>query len=181
MSKDKKKKKKVNKKVDKKNVEEKVSKKTTAKVDKKATKKAPQEVVQKELKIPEVVKGKDINDETGTRFKAGSARQLAFEAIVKAVKAGKNAGDIRAELSQMRKENGNKYNMDAGYLNFTIACHPEYFKYMSDGTITLIKEPVIKKSSAKVEKQEKVKEMKKSAKKVEKIRKEKKKKNKKSE
>ncbi len=172
MSKDKKKKKKV----DKKNVAKVDKKATSKKVDKKATKKAPKEVVQKELKIPDAVKGKDINPETGTRFKAGSARQLAFETIVKAVKAGKNAGDIRAELSQMRKENGNKYNMDAGYLNFTIASHPEYFKYMSDGTITLIKEPVIKKSSAKVEKQAKVKEMKKSAKKVKKMRDKKKKK-----
>jgi len=172
-----KKKKKVNKKVDKNT--EKVSKETTAKVDKKATKKAPKEVVQKELKIPDAVKGKDIDETTGTRYRAGSARQLAFETILKAVKAGKNASDIRAELSQMRKENGNKYNMDAGYLNFVIASHPEYFKYMSDGTITLIKEPVIKKSSAKVEKQEKVKEMKKSAKKVKKMRDKKKKKKKK--
>lgn len=168
MSKDKKKKKVAKKK----DVTKKVAKKAeTKKVSKK---KEPKAVVQKELKIPEAVKGKDINPETGTRFKAGSARQLAFETIVKAVKNGKEAGDIRKELAQMRKSNGCKYNMDAGYLNFTIASHPEYFKYMTDGTITLIKEPIIKKSSAKVEKAEKVKEMKKSAKKVKKMRKEKK-------
>ena len=188
MSKDKKKKvvkKKVDKKVDKKAVEKapekEAPKKETAK--KQAPKKAPKEKVDKSkvekvINVSKKVEG-EINEATGSRFPLNTARQLAFEIVVKCVKKGMNAKDIRLELLKNNKENGCKWNLDAGYLNFVIASHPEYFKYFQDGHIELIKEPVIKQTSAKEAKKQKVKDMKKSAKKVKEMRKKDKKKDKK--
>lgn len=181
MSKDKKKKKNkknkgveaTSKKVVKKNKGEK-----KVKAEKKASTKKETKVVQKELKIPKGL-GEDLKPETGTRFPNNSARQLAFDVVMKGVKAKKNIKDIRKDLLQVRKENGHKYNLDGGYANYVVSAHPEFFNMYSDGTIELITEPTVDKEALKADKKKTLKASKKVSKEVKKMRK--KKKNKKAE
>lgn len=161
------------KKVKKKSAKEVAPKKVTKKVKAEKTSKAPkkeQKVVQKELTIPKGL-GEDLKPETGTRFPNGSARQLAFDVVMKGVKAKKNIKDIRKDLLQVRKENGHKYNLDGGYANYVVSAHPEFFKMFSDGVIELIKEPTVDREALKADKKNTLKESKKVSKKVKKMRK----------
>lgn len=150
----------------------KVAKKAKVEKTEKVSKKE-EKIVQKELKIPKGL-GEDLKLETGTRFPLNSARQLAFDVVMKGVKAQKNIKDIRKDLLQVRKENGHKYNLDGGYANYVVSAHPEFFNMYSDGTIELIKEPTVDKESLKADKKKTLKESKKVSKKVKKMRKAKK-------
>jgi len=90
-----------------------------------------------------------IDPRTGTRFAPGTARQVAFDIIFDAAKNGKATGEIRETLKANRKENGKKYNLDQGYLNFVIASHPEFFEAYSDGKIKIIGKPTPDPEAAK--------------------------------
>ena len=91
----------------------------------------------------------DIDPRTGTRFSPGSARQQAFDIIFELASDGKNAKEIRAALKSARKDAGNKYNLDPGYLHYVIAMHPEMFEAYSDGEVKVISKPKIDKEAAK--------------------------------
>ncbi len=84
---------------------------------------------------------RDIRPETGTRFRAGTSQQLAYDITLRGAKKGHNVKKIRAKLAAERKETGGKRNLDAGYFNFVVACHPEHFKVWSDGRVEVIAEP----------------------------------------
>jgi len=108
----------------------------------------------KEVKLLIVKSGKanpkdPIDPRTGTRFHPDTARQLAFEIIAKMASDGKNTRDIRTKLKDSRKENGCKYNMDSGYLNYVVATHPEFFECYSDGKINVLKKAKPDKALAK--------------------------------
>jgi hypothetical protein len=103
-----------------------------------------------------------IDPRTGTRFEPNSARQLAFNVITKAIKEGKKVKEIREILAATRKDSGSPYNLDAAYLNFVIASHPEMFQVKSDGVVTIVKEPVPDPEAAKKFEEEKEKRRKKA-------------------
>ncbi len=124
----------------------------------------------REFKVVKKVIEKEFNVETGSRFKKGTAKQLAFEVIVAGVKEGKNYGEIKQDLIKIRKENGYRYDLDSAYLNYVVSSHPEYFEVYVDGTIKLIKEPVIDVNAIADNKRRNVNEMRKVARKVRKMR-----------
>ena len=84
---------------------------------------------------------KPILAETGTRFNSNSARQLAFDHVVKFIEDGKRLNEMRELMTLVRKDNGYKYNLDAGYVRFAIGCHPEFFKVYNDDTVELVRTP----------------------------------------
>ena len=90
-----------------------------------------------------------IDPRTGTRFAPGTARQVAFDLIFNAAKNGKVANEIREILKANRKENGKKFNLDQGYLNFVVASHPEFFEAYSNGEIKILKSPSPDPTAAK--------------------------------
>ena len=91
----------------------------------------------------------NIDPRTGTRFAPGSARQLGFDIVHKLAKEGKGVKEIREALANTRKEKGSPYNLDIGYLNFTVASHPEMFEVYDNGVVKIIKEPKIDHEAAK--------------------------------
>jgi len=111
--------------------------------------KVVKEKVEKKLKEPEKIPVKsskanskaNIDPRTGTRFTPGSARQTAFEIIMKAAKDGKNVRETRDILKSHKKENDKdiKYNLDPGYLNYTVAMHPEFFEVWDSGSVKHVK------------------------------------------
>jgi len=113
-----------------------------------------------------------IHPATGTRFEPGSARQVAFEIIANAVKEGKNAKDIRAILAGTKKEKGAKFSLDAGYLNYVYATHPEMFKVYNNGKVEMIAQPKPDPEAAKKLEEEKAAKKKKAEEAREKRRKE---------
>ena len=90
-----------------------------------------------------------IDPRTGTRFPPNCARQQAFEIIYKMAKEEKNAKEIREKLKSARKSEGNKYNLDPGYLHFTIAMMPEFFQIWNDGVVDVLKDPKPDPAAAK--------------------------------
>ena len=119
--------------------ETKAETKTEKKVEKKE--KTPKEVKKIHVQSQKANATVNINPHTGTRFQPGSARQLGFDIILKGVKEGKNVKEIREILKNTRKDTGAPYNMDIGYVNFVVACHPEFFEVFTNGTIKILKEP----------------------------------------
>lgn len=101
------------------------------------------------LNVPKAFEGKELRPETGTRFNLGSARQLAFENVMKLAKEGKNIKEIRKNVSLIRKENGAKHNLDPAYVNFVLATHSDFFESFTDGTVKVIKEPTVDKEALK--------------------------------
>jgi hypothetical protein len=87
------------------------------------------------------VSERELRPETGTRFRANTSQQLAFDITLKGARKGHNVKQIRAKLAAERKETGGQRNLDAGYFNFVVACHPEYFQVWSDGRVEIIAEP----------------------------------------
>jgi hypothetical protein len=111
---------------------------------------------------------------TGTRFDPGTARQLAFDIVLKMAKDGKNAKQIREVLAVTRKDNKEKpakFSLDVGYLNFVVASHPEFFKVWTDGRVEILKEPKVDPEAAKKYEEEKANRKKKAEKAREKRRK----------
>ena len=113
--------------------------KTEKKVEKKE--KAPKEVKKVNVQSVKANAKTNINPATGTRFQAGSARQLGFDIVLKGTKEGKNIKEIREILKNTRKETGAAFNMDIGYVNFVVASHPDFFEVFTDGSIKILKEP----------------------------------------
>jgi hypothetical protein len=113
--------------------------KTEKKVEKKE--KAPKEVKKVNVQSVKANAKTNINPSTGTRFQAGSARQLGFDIVLKGTKEGKNVKEIREILKNTRKETGAAFNMDIGYVNFVVASHPDFFEVFTDGSIKILKEP----------------------------------------
>lgn len=91
----------------------------------------------------------DLNVLTGTRYAPNTSKQMAFDIILKNANNGKKVKEIRAELARCRKENGFARNLDAGYFNFAVAMHPEFFEVYSDGTVRVKKEPKPDKEALK--------------------------------
>jgi len=99
---------------------------------------------------------REVNSVTGTRFKPRTSQQLAFDIVVKGINKGHDVDKIRKALADTRKENGAERNLDAGYFNLAVGCHPEYFEVWNTGEIKLIKEPTpdpeaVKKEAEKQE------------------------------
>lgn len=113
-----------------------------------------------------------IHPATGTRFEPGSARQLAFDIVYKMAKEGKSVKDIRAVLAGTKKDKGAKFSLDAGYLNYTVASHPEMFRVWNSGKIEVIQEPKPDPEAAKKLEEEKAAKKKKAEEAREKRRKE---------
>ena len=113
-----------------------------------------------------------IHPATGTRFDPGSARQLAFDIVANAVKEGKNAKDIRAILAGTKKDKGAKFSLDAGYLNYIYATHPEMFKVYNNGKVEMIAQPKPDPEAAKKLEEERAAKKKKAEEAREKRRKE---------
>lgn len=134
-------------------------------------KREPKEKTYKVLKAYSSMENTDFDVETGTRFPKGSARQLAFEHILKGVEAGRTIKDIKKDLMLIRKENGYKYNLDAGYVNFVLSLHPEFFKVFTDGSIKLLKKPVVDMNKIVEHKRKDISNMRKIARRVSDIRK----------
>lgn len=141
--------------------------------------KEPKEKKEKVVEVKEVIlraakanSKTAIHPATGTRFEPGSARQLAFDIIANAVKEGKNAKDIRAILAGTKKEKGAKFSLDAGYLNYVYATHPEMFKVYNNGKVEMIAQPKPDPEAAKKLEEEKAAKKKKAEEAREKRRKE---------
>jgi len=115
-------------------------KEKTEKPVKEKKEKKEKEVTVKVFKHSKARPDDSVNPVTGTRFKPGTSAQVALEIVVAGANNGNSADVIRKELSSYRKENGKDKNLDAGYLPFVIATHPEYFECKTDGTITMVKE-----------------------------------------
>jgi len=114
----------------------------------------------------------NIHPATGTRFEPGSARQLAFDIVATSIKEGKNAKDIRAILAGTKKDKGAKFSLDAGYLNYVVATHPEMFKVYNTGKIEMVAQPKPDPEAAKKLEEEKAAKKKKAEEAREKRRKE---------
>lgn len=136
-----------------------VKKEEGKKEEKKEVVKEVKEVIVKSSKAKPLA---PIDPRTGTRFEPGSARQTAFDIIYKALKEGKKVKEIREILAASKKDKGCKYNLDAAYLNFTVASHPEMFKVFSDGVVKLVQEPKVDPEAAKKFEEEKEKRRKKA-------------------
>lgn len=132
---------------------------------------AKKELSEKRYRMPKKYEDKSEVPDTGTKFEKGSARQLAFSVVYNCVKKGQPVKEIRKEMVMVRKENGYKYNLDASYVNYVLATHPEYFKVYADGSVELLKEMKISPKSMKELRKKDVIEMRKMAKKVKEIRK----------
>ena len=125
-------------------------------------------------KMPDAIKSSEINPMTGSRFKASSARQCAFEVIVDCFKKGMTRQETREELKKHRKDTGCKYNLDAGYFNFVVGGHPEYFKFDEKmGKVVMYKEPKIKTTFAESVKAQEKSSAEKAKSKIQKIKSEK--------
>lgn len=122
-----------------------------AKTEEKGEKKekAPKEVKKVNVKSVKASSTTAIDPRTGTRFTPNSARQLAFEIVIKMAKEGKNVKEIRDVLAKTRKENGSAFNLDVGYLNYVVACHPEMLEVYTDGKVKVVAEPKIDAEAAK--------------------------------
>jgi len=107
---------------------------------KKKAPKKPKEVVVVEMTHKKAEVGKEIHPATGSRFAPNTSKQIALEHIVAAIADGKDMKDIRKSLGEYKKQNGQARSLDAGYLAFCVATHPEYFEAKSDGSIKLLKE-----------------------------------------
>ena len=123
---------------DKKEKKNKEEKKNVDKVSKEKKAKEPEKIPVKSSKANPKA---NIDPRTGTRFTPGSARQTAFEIIVKAAKDGKTVGETRDILKSHKKENDKniKYNLDPGYLNYSVAMHPEFLEVWDSGTAKHVK------------------------------------------
>jgi len=133
-----------------------------AKEEKKA--KAPKktkEIVVKTITHKKSEHEKDINPATGSRFSANTSKQTALDVIVASIEDGKDIREIRKVLADHRKENGKEKNLDAGYLAFCVASHPEYFEVKTDNSIQQVKkfkpDPEAAKKQAKLEEERKAK------------------------
>lgn len=123
--------------------------------------KKPKEVKKLIVKSAKARPKDSIVPHTGTRFKPDTARQLAFDIVYKGAKAGKKVKEIRKELADTRKDNGNSWNLDAAYINFVAAYHPDFFELFSDGTVKILKEPKPdKEAAAKLDAEREVKKKK---------------------
>jgi hypothetical protein len=125
--------------------------------------KKPVEVTPITFKHPKAETAKEIHPATGSRFAPGTSKQIALDLIVSLVKAGKGAKEVRAALAEYRKENGKDRNLDAGYLAFCVASHPEYFECKSNGEIKLVKEFTPDPEAAKKLEEERAKRLAKKA------------------
>lgn len=114
------------------------------------------------------------NPATGTRFKVATSQQIAYDIVRDCIKAGKDTfKDIRAELNSYRKENGKDKDLEAGYLNYVLASHPEDFEARRDEGVEKIKllndvqpDPeAVKKELEKEEKKKKARQERKAGKK----------------
>jgi hypothetical protein len=117
-------------------------------------------------KCSEKITQRKFFPETGTRFPPKSAKQLAFDILIKGAKEGKKIEDIKREMIMVRREHGYKFDLDQAYPVYCIACHPEFFKYYSDGSIKVIRMPKIDNEARAVKRMTDVKEMKKNRTKV---------------
>jgi hypothetical protein len=125
-------------------------------------------------KMPDTLKSSEINPLTGSRFKASSARQCAFEVIVDCFNKGMTRQETREELKKHRKDTGCKYNLDAGYFNFVVGGHPEYFKFdEKEGKVVMYKEPKIKTTFAESVKADEKSSTEKAKNKIKKVKEEK--------
>lgn len=110
----------------------------------------PKDVKDRKLVVLDMyakVKDKPILDESGTRFRKDSAPQLALLCVIKCIQKGvNNIRDLRDNLTFVRKENGFKYDLDAGYVRYAIANNPEIFELYNDDTVEIVKLPQIKKN-----------------------------------
>ena len=87
--------------------------------------------------------GRDRNPYTGTRFRANTSQQTAYDIIRKGAKEGKTVDEMKTELTAYRTEHGKDRDLDAGYLPFVIATHSEDFEVVKKGdkmTIKLLKD-----------------------------------------
>jgi len=110
--------------------------------DKKQKKKKKHRSKKKEvlpIKPNEKFVKREIDPKTGSRF-PGKARQLALELVIKLAKKGRSVKEIREEFLFFNKEEGYEYNLDPGYVNFVISCHPEFFEMYADGSLAVIKD-----------------------------------------
>ena len=112
------------------------------------SKKEPKAVKSKEPAVVEVphkkktwMLEKDFIPATGTRFRAGTSQQLAFDIVLKGAQSGKNIAQIRESLAKTRKDNGDVRNLDSGYYNLVVACHPEFFQAWNTGELKVLAEP----------------------------------------
>jgi len=110
--------------------------------------KAPKVAKSKEPAIVEVphkkkswMVQKEYEPATGTRFRAGTSQQLAFDIVMKGAKAKKTITEIRDNLAKTRKDNGDARNLDSGYYNLVVACHPEFFQAWNTGELKVLGEP----------------------------------------
>ena len=143
----------------KKSKEEKVISEDDAPVTEKKVKKEKKEKKVKEKKLLKITSNKanpnsDIDPRTGTRFSPNSARQQAFDIIYEMAKDKQDAKAIRAKLKSARKDAGNKYNLDPGYLHYVVAMHPDMFEAYSDGEVRVVGKPKVDKEAAKKMEQE---------------------------
>lgn len=104
-----------------------------------------------------------IHPATGTRFEPTSARQYAFDIIVKMIKENKSIQEIRKALAETKKPAA-QFSLDAGYLNYVVACHPEFFRTWNNGKIELIKTPTPDPEAARLLEEEKKKKKEKAEK-----------------
>jgi len=118
------------------------------KKDKNGKKEKKKEVKEVHVKSAKANPKGKIIPTTGTRFEPNSARQLAFDIVLRMVKDSKDAKEIREKLANTRKDKDAKFNLDVGYLNFVVASHPEMFTVWNNGKIDLLKEPKIDKEAA---------------------------------
>jgi hypothetical protein len=122
-----------------------------------ATKDATPVVVAITHKKNEAIKDRTFYPETGTRYRAKTSQQLAFDIVMAGAKNGKNEETIRAELAATRKDNGCERNLDSGYFPFVVACHPEFFEVWSNGDVKVKAEPQPDPNAVKVEKEKTIK------------------------
>jgi hypothetical protein len=129
------------------------SSKAKAKGDKKAKKTEERHIIEVPHKKKSWMVERELNPVTGTRFKPNTSQQLAFDIVVKGINKGHNVEKIRKTLAKTRKDNGCERNLDAGYYNLAVGCHPEFFEVWSDGVISLVKEPQPDPEAIKKEKE----------------------------
>lgn len=125
----------------------------------KGEKKAPKEPKVKKITEPAVIdmphKKKSwmlnlaYNPVTGTRFRAGTSQQLAFDITLAGVVAGKDVKAIRDDLAKTRRDAGAARDLDAGYFNLVTACHPEFFQVWNTGVVKLLASPTPDPEAAK--------------------------------
>jgi hypothetical protein len=86
---------------------------------------------------------REINEETGTRFKKFTVQQHAFEELMKLLKAGIiQYKELCRRFNNIKISNGSSVNLDSSYLSLTLSSHPDFFKIDLDYNIHVIKYPV---------------------------------------